>query len=125
VVIAFTAQGHIAVGTADELLGRALARAEGIVGVRRADFADGRQLLDLFAQRYQFEDVLPAFLLVRAIESRHNDDLTGVRSCFGEINDLKSTINMSKKVIALLTSSKNWPSSMPITSNIIQSSRDT
>ena len=51
VVVAFTAQRHVHIGTADELLGRALASAERIVGVRRADLADGGQLLDLLTQR--------------------------------------------------------------------------
>ena len=88
VVVAFTAQRHVHVGTADELLGRALACAERIVGVRRADLADGGQLLDLLAERNQFEDVLPALLLVRAVQSTHNDDLAGVGSRFSEINDL-------------------------------------
>lgn len=87
-IIAFTAERHVHVGTANKLLRRPLAGAERVVGVRRANLADGRQLLDLLAERNQLQDVLPAFLLVCAIERRQNDNLASVRCRLGKFNNL-------------------------------------
>lgn len=85
---ALAAEGHIHVCTADQLLRRASNCPEGEIGVCRTDLANSREFFDLFAERNELENVRPTFLLVCAVQRRHDDNFPGVRCGLRKLDDL-------------------------------------
>ena len=107
----FSANWHVHLSSTNKLNFVANSCSKSKACIVTAIFANGGHFFDFLGQRDELHDQVKALSHVSAIKSRYQDDYTGISSCFTEVDNLL-LINMC----LILTSLKNWPSSIPITS---------
>ena len=86
--MALTAERHVHVGASDHALALLGGSAERERGVLLAEFADGRQLLDLLAQGNQLVDCLPGAAVKCALQRRDDHDLPRVGCLFRKLHQV-------------------------------------
>lgn len=128
---ALPAEGHVGLSSSNQVVHFVgiFGSSKGKVGIVAAHLANAAQLLHLFAQGNQLSDGRESHLGVLRVKGGHDYDLAAVRCRLTERDELKNKYKLGggrnggiETGLDILTSSKNWPSSIPITSKSFHSS---